>query len=180
MFELTKKADYALRLMVEVAANEDGRLSTAEVAAREDIPYQFLRKVAQDLVAAGLLASSRGVRGGLALAHPAGTISLLEIVRAVEEPAVSKCVIDPSVCTRRSRCVIYPVWRRLQREMEGAMEGVLLSELAERHGAIATAAAAERRPRQQAEWPPKETPNVSSPAHGTAPRFELAPERRTR
>jgi Rrf2 family protein len=82
MLELTKKADYALRLMIEVAAS-DGSLTTAQIASREDIPYQFLRKVVQELVGGGLLASSRGGHGGLALAHPAETISLLEIVRAV-------------------------------------------------------------------------------------------------
>jgi len=141
MLELTKKADYALRLMVEIAASAESTLTTSEVASREEIPYQFLRKVAQDLVAAGLLNSSRGSHGGLSLAHPAQTISLLEIVRAVDEPAVSRCVIDPAACTRRYRCVIYPVWRRLQREMERGMEAVLLSDLAERHRAILPAAA---------------------------------------
>jgi Rrf2 family protein len=142
MLELTKKADYALRLMVEIAASTESSLTTSDVAHREEIPYQFLRKVAQDLVAAGLLISSRGSHGGLALSHPAETISLLEIVKAVDDPAVSKCAIDPSTCTRRSRCVIYPVWRRLQREMERSMEAVLLSDLAERHrtvGSVQTA-----------------------------------------
>lgn len=132
MLELTRKADYALRLMVEIAT-EGSALSTAEVSRREDIPHQFLRKVSRDLVTAGLLTSSRGAHGGLSLAHPSETISLLEIVRAVDEPAISRCVIDPYACNRRNRCVVYPVWRRLQQEMERAMERVQLSELAERH-----------------------------------------------
>ena len=136
MLELTKKADYALRLMVEIAASTESSLTTSEVARREEIPFQFLRKVAQELVAAGLLVGSRGSHGGLSLSHPAETISLLEIVRAVDEPAISRCVIDPAACTRRNRCVIYPVWRRLQREMERAMEAVLLSDLAERHRVV--------------------------------------------
>src|SRR5574341_138228 len=141
MLELTKKTDYALRLMVEIAASTDSSLTTSEVAHREQIPYQFLRKIVHDLVAAGLLTSSRGGHGGLSLAHPAQTVSLLEIVRAVDEPAVSRCVIDPAACTRRYRCVIYPVWRRLQREMERAMEGVLLSDLAGQHRTVFRAAA---------------------------------------
>jgi Rrf2 family protein len=172
MLELTKKADYALRLMIDVAASDNGPQSTADIAAREDIPYQFLRKVVQELVAGGLLASSRGVRGGLRLSHPAQTISLLEIVRAVDEPAVSRCVIDPVACTRRNRCVIYPVWRRLQRDMERAMEAVLLSDLAERHREV------ERRREEQAIRPPKETPKVSSHRNGTVANVESTPERR--
>ena len=161
MLELTKKADYALRLMVEVAAGE-GSLSTAEVAHREDIPHQFLRKVAQDLVASGLLTSSRGARGGLSLAHPAETISLLEIVRAVDRPMVSKCVVDPGACNRRHRCVVYPVWRRIQQEMERAMEQVLLSDLAERHRMTVRPAGDPQRlgPQLPVRMALKETPNV--------------------
>jgi Rrf2 family protein len=157
MLELTKKADYALRLMIEVAAAGEGSLSTAEVAHREDIPHQFLRKVAQDLVASGLLTSSRGARGGLSLAHPAETISLLEIVRAVDQPMVSKCVVDPGACTRRHRCVVYPVWRRIQQEMERAMEQVLLSDLAERHRVTVPSTGGPQLPVRMAL---KETPNI--------------------
>jgi len=136
MLELTKRADYALRLMVAIAASEAGSLSTAEAAETEEIPYQFLRKIAKELVVRGLLTSSRGSHGGLKLAHPAQTISLLEMVRAVDEPALSKCLVDPAACRRRSRCVIYPVWRRLQQAMEQAMESVLLSDLADRHSVV--------------------------------------------
>jgi Rrf2 family protein len=178
MLELTKKADYALRLMVEIAASPDGNLTTHEVARREDIPYQFLRKVAQGLVAAGLLASSRGAGGGLSLAHPANTISLLEIVRAVDEPAMSRCLIDPSACTRRNRCVIYPVWRRLQRQMESAMDTVLLSDLADRHQAVLSQRNDTRPPSIQSERPPKETPIVPSPALQSKHTVEVTPEGR--
>lgn len=177
MLELTKRADYALRLMVEIAASPDSSLTTSEVARREEIPYQFLRKVAQSLVGAGLLTSTRGGRGGLSLAHPAHTISLLEIVRAVEEPAISRCLIDPAACSRRNRCVVYPVWRRLQRDMERAMEGVLLSDLAERHRAGLRAGGAGPASRQS-EWPMKETPIVSSLAQQRKRRVESTPEGR--
>jgi Rrf2 family protein len=179
MFELTRKADYALRLMIEVAASGDGSRTTAEIAAREDIPYQFLRKVAQELVAAGLITSSRGAHGGLALAHPASTISLLEVVRAVHEPAISKCLIDQAACTRRSRCVIFPVWRRLQRDMERAMEAVTLSDLARRHRDVAVAASARgARAPEQAKWPRKETPKVSFQHHTRKSKVGITPERR--
>ena len=180
MLELTKKADYALRLMVEIAASAESSLTTSEVARREEIPYQFLRKVAQDLVAAGLLTSSRGSHGGLSLAHPAQTISLLEIVRAVDEPAVSRCVIDPAACTRRSRCVIYPVWRRLQREMERAMEAVLLSDLADRHRAAFPAAARRQCLRLDGSpnGPQKRLQKSHSQNVGTRSTVEVTPEGR--
>lgn len=179
MLELTKRADYAIRLMVEIAASPDFSLTTAEVARREDIPYQFLRKVAQNLVGAGLLNSSRGGRGGLSLAHPAQTISLLEVVRAVEEPAISRCVIDPSVCTRRNRCVIYPVWRHIQHEMERAMDEVILSDLAKRHRTALPNKEA-KVISLQSERPVKETPFVSSLERQRKSTVESTPEGRVR
>lgn len=176
MLELTKKADYALRLMIEVAASERGAVTTAQAAAREEIPYPFLRKVAHDLVAAGLLISTRGVGGGLGLARPAESISLLDIVQAVDEPAISKCVIDSRACTRRSRCVIYPVWHSLQREMERAMSGVRLSALAAEHRSVVEAGARRTRPRR-AKRPLNESPLVSSQEKVGDGTFEPSPER---
>jgi Rrf2 family protein len=177
MLELTKKADYSLRLMVEIAASTESSLTTSEVARREEIPYQFLRKVAQELVAAGLLTSSRGSHGGLSLAHPAQTISLLEIVRAVDEPAVSRCVIDPAACTRRNRCVIYPVWRRLQREMERAMEAILLSDLAARHRAVFLGKVSEAPSLMAVRTAPKRESKGLIPERRTRFTVEVTPER---
>lgn len=136
MLELTRKADYAIRLMVEVAS-EDAPLSTLEIAEREEIPYQFLRKIARQLVAAGLLKATRGSHGGLTLAHSPETVALLEIVRAVEDPALSRCLVDPSACNRRSRCVVFPVWRQLQLSIEDAMAKIPLAHLAEEHRRVA-------------------------------------------
>ena len=62
MLQITRKADYAVRLMVEVAAHSGESVTTAEIAESQAMPYQFLRKVAQVLSAKGLLASERGGR----------------------------------------------------------------------------------------------------------------------
>lgn len=176
MLELTKKADYALRLMIEVAASDKGSITTAGAAEREAIPYPFLRKVAQELVAAGLLASSRGVGGGLSLARPAQTISLLTVVRAVDEPTISRCVVDSHACNRRSHCLIYPVWCRLQRDLERAMDAVLLSDLAAgKHPVVCVEA--RNTPSRRAKRPANESPLVSSQRVVTKAKFKVTPER---
>lgn len=133
MLQITRKADYAVRLMVEVATHSGESVTTAQIAESQAMPYQFLRKVAQALAAKGLLASERGGRGGLTLARPAGQISVLDILKALDSPAVNECVVDPDSCERREICAVYPVWFEAQREMERVLGGTALSKLVRAH-----------------------------------------------
>lgn len=135
MFELTRRADYALRLVIDVGAQDGATVSTADVARREKIPYQFLRKVAGDLVAAGVLKAGRGVKGGVSLARPPESITVLDVVMAIDPPAINDCTVDPSQCDRRDYCAAYPVWMKVQQETERVLRGVKLSDLIRRHKA---------------------------------------------
>jgi Rrf2 family protein len=132
MLHISRQTDYGLRLMVEIASNEDGPIATIEVAQRQDIPYQFLRKVAQSLVAAGLLVSERGTGGGLSLAKPADSVTMLDIVASLETIALNDCTVDPPRCDRRDRCAVFPVWARMQASVEGQLRSITLSELAKK------------------------------------------------
>jgi Rrf2 family protein len=136
MLQLTRKADYGLRLMLEVGGSPSGTTTTAEAAQRQQIPYEFLRKVAHTLVSNGLLVSERGVHGGLALARPAETISVLDIVRAFESPALNLCCTDPPRCDRRDMCAVYPVWVEAQSEVERVLGGCRLSSLIDRQAML--------------------------------------------
>ena len=143
MLQLTRKADYGLRLMVEVAAHDDGAITTAEVARRQQIPYPFLRKVVKTLVGNGLLVSERGLHGGLSLARPATTISILDIVRAFHSLGLNRCTVDPPCCDRRSFCPAFPVWAEAQQEVERVLSRARVSDLVQRQR---TPASQRRRP----------------------------------
>ncbi len=136
MLQLTRKADYGLRLILEVGGSPGGTTTTAEAAQRQQIPYEFLRKVAQTLVSHGLLVSERGVRGGFTLARPAETISVLDIVRAFESPALNLCCTDPPRCDRRDICAVYPVWVEAKIEVERVLGGCRLSGLIDRQAVL--------------------------------------------
>ncbi len=136
MLQLTRKADYGLRLMLEVGGSPSGSTTTAEVVHRQPIPYEFLRKVAQTLVSHGLLVSERGVRGGFTLARPAETISVLDIVRAFGSPALNRCTIDPPRCDRRDVCAVYPVWVEAQSEVDRILGCTRLSSIIDRQAML--------------------------------------------
>ena len=136
MLQLTRKTDYGIRLMLEVGAHGNGGMSTAEVARRQHIPYQFLRKVVRPLVAEGLLTSRRGASGGLSLARPAESITALDIVRAFGSPALNECTIDPPECDRRALCAGYGVWLEAQSSIERVLRATRLSDMVQRQAAL--------------------------------------------
>lgn len=145
MLQVTKKADYAVRLMVEVAAHAGESVTTAQIAERQAMPYQFLRKVAQILAAKGLLVTERGGRGGLALARPAEGISVLDILQALDLPPINDCSVDSDNCARRHICAVYPVWFEAQCEMERVLGETALSKLVRAHRVLQSRAHATER-----------------------------------
>ena len=88
MLRLSKKSDYALIAMKHLALRpESGASSSArEISEAYDIPLELLAKVLQRLVRARLLVSVQGTRGGYRLGRSASTISVADVIQAVDGP----------------------------------------------------------------------------------------------
>jgi Rrf2 family transcriptional regulator, nitric oxide-sensitive transcriptional repressor len=82
MFSQT--VEYALRAMVQLAADAPEASTTQAIAESTHVPAAYLAKVLQSLRRAGLISSRRGVGGGVRLARPPKKINLLEVINAVE------------------------------------------------------------------------------------------------
>ena len=110
--QITRQADYAVRAMVYLAQLEPNeRAATGKIALEKNIPPSFLAKIVSQLSVAGLLQTSRGARGGVSLAKPAETISLLDVVEAIDGPILlNDCVSEVSACTYDEDCPLKPVW----------------------------------------------------------------------
>jgi Rrf2 family protein len=110
--EITRRTDYAIRLMLALAEAGGGPVSVRELAERQQVPYAFARGIQRELVAAGLATTRRGATGGLSLARPASEITLLDVIEAVEGPiALNICTADPDWCQRMGACSVHQVWR---------------------------------------------------------------------
>lgn len=83
---VSARADYALRAVAELAAAHGRLLNREELSARQGIPVQFLESVLLSLKHAGVVQSRRGARGGFQLARPPDSISLADVIRAVDGP----------------------------------------------------------------------------------------------
>jgi len=109
--EITRRTDYAIRMLVALAGDDECPISVRTLSEREGVPYAFARTVQRDLVAAELVVAHRGASGGLCLARPATDITLLEIVAATQgEPSVAVCASDPEWCGRSGSCATHKVW----------------------------------------------------------------------
>ena len=114
MLRLSKKADYALIAVKDLASHADGSSSSArEIAERYDIPVELMAKVLQRLARNGLLASHQGTRGGYHLARPAAAISVADVIQAIDGPVtVTACSTADDRCDQYSKCNVRdPLWR---------------------------------------------------------------------
>jgi Rrf2 family transcriptional regulator, nitric oxide-sensitive transcriptional repressor len=82
MFSQT--AEYALRAVVYLAAQEGAPRTVQQIAAATCVPTGYLSKVMQGLGRARLVQSQRGLHGGFTLARPAGELTVLDVLQAVD------------------------------------------------------------------------------------------------
>ena len=82
MFSQT--AEYALRAAVHMASHPEERQTTRDIADAMNIPADYLSKVMQALVRAGVVTAVRGKSGGFQLVRPGGQTSVLDVVNAVD------------------------------------------------------------------------------------------------
>jgi Rrf2 family protein len=130
--QLTRAADYAVRVMVHLAGlPPETRASRAELAVAAECPEQFLSKVLQSLTRAGLVLSHRGNTGGFELpkAHRAAT--MLEIVEAIEGPMrLNICVGSEQTCSRQECCPAHDVWVNAQAAVAEVLRNANIADLA--------------------------------------------------
>jgi Rrf2 family protein len=104
-----------------------------DIAEREQISLPYLEQIIGPLVAARMVRSTRGARGGVWLAKSPGKIRLNEVIELLEGSiAPVDCLDDPKSCPRSEFCVTRDVWRELKEAMNGVLEATTLQDLVER------------------------------------------------
>jgi Rrf2 family protein len=145
MLRLSKKADYALIAMKHLAGNARPSTSAREIAEQYDIPIELLAKVLQRLVRTGLLVSTQGTRGGYTLSRPPKSISVADVIQAIDGPfTVTACSTENNDCEQYSKCSVRdPLWQ-IRERIVAALGTVTLSEMAADQVATAPVAVVRR------------------------------------
>jgi len=131
---ITTWAEYGLICALHLARRAaDGVLTGREIAAKERLPADYVEQILLRLRRSGILKSTRGARGGYALARPADQISVRDVIAASELSTFElHCVSHPveeERCSASQDCSIRPVWIMLQRKIDDVLEGVRLADL---------------------------------------------------
>jgi Rrf2 family protein len=134
--QISRRSDYAVRILLYLAT-QGNQCKTAAIARHQLIPTSLTRGITRELVANGLLESHRGLVGGVRLARPPETISLLEIVESIDGPIrLNRCLTRSGECPLDRLCPAHRVWREGLDLLRGRLARATLAELAEQGKAL--------------------------------------------
>ena len=129
---ISAKADYAVRAVIELAAVAPAgtTLSAREIAAAQEIPQNFLENILAELRRAGIVHTHRGPGGGSSLARPAESITVGEILLAIDGPLAAVRDLPPDALVYGGSAGRLPgVWRQVETCLHDLLDGVTVADL---------------------------------------------------
>jgi Rrf2 family protein len=140
---ITTLAEYGVICALHLAHRaSEGPITGREIAEVERLPADYVEQILLRLRRAGLVRSTRGARGGYALARTPSEISIRDVIEASESTTFElHCVSHPveeARCSSSHNCSIRPVWMLLQKKIDAVLEGVHLSDLLAEESVVRT------------------------------------------
>ena len=123
---------YAIRGLSELAVRAGQEsLMLEQIVGQTSLPLQFMSKVFQQLVRAGILTSSKGRGGGFALTRAMHEITLRNIIDAIDGPgACDGCVLGMETCDDAVACPQHDLFKPIRQRLKGYFETTTLADLA--------------------------------------------------
>jgi len=127
----TRRTDYGIRALIVLARRPGTHSKASEIGAEMEIPTGFLQQVLQELQRARLVTSRSGPQGGYSLARDPATITIREIVEALEGPIeLQECALRGGPCHWEQVCALHWVWSGAQRALKESLESATLARVA--------------------------------------------------
>ena len=127
---LTTKGRFAVTAMVDLSMRQTrGPVTLAAISERQRISLSSLEQLFGKLRRAKLLTSVRGPGGGYCLARPTGSITVGEIITAVDEPIDATQCAGKENCDDDQRCVTHDLWATLNQKMNDYLNSVSLADV---------------------------------------------------
>lgn len=128
--DISRKTDYALRILSMLVEGGDGLLSVRTAADQVNVPYSFARSIQHGLVQAGIIESLRGVHGGMRLKVDPAEVTIRQVVEAVQGPLYfNDCTAPDGACDRMDTCCFHPLWNGLTALVADYLDSVTLEDV---------------------------------------------------
>jgi Rrf2 family protein len=134
MLKLSKKTEYALMAVKFMAKKPGYNSATAkEISEGYNIPYDLLSKVLQQLTKRKVIKSFQGIKGGYSLIKTPNTLTLIDVIRAVEPNyQITECMQTGSSekdCTYFDCCMIRDPLAKVQKEIDKLFRSVTIHQI---------------------------------------------------
>lgn len=127
---LTTKGRYAVTSILDLALHQDtGPVPLASISARQDISLSYLEQLFAQLRRRGLVQSVRGPGGGYHLGKPADSISIAEVIDAVNETTDATRCGGTSDCQNGETCLTHYLWMDLSEQIRDFLGDISVADL---------------------------------------------------
>lgn len=130
--KISTKGRYALRLMVDLALNNNGEnISLKEISSRQGISVKYLEQIISMLNRAGYVKSERGSNGGYRLTKKPEEYTVGMILRLTEGSLAPIACVDEdgAGCDRFEQCATFSVWKKLNDAINGVVDSITVADL---------------------------------------------------
>lgn len=130
--KISTKGRYALRLMLDLAANYNGEyISLKVISQRQNISNKYLEQIITILSKAGYVKSVRGSNGGYKLAKSPENYTVGMIIRLTEGSLAPVACLEgeENDCARSESCVTLSVWKKLYKAINEVVDNITLEDL---------------------------------------------------
>lgn len=128
---ISQAVGYAASALGYVAAAGGRPLLVKEIADAAGIPAPYLSKIIHALARKGIVATQRGIGGGVTLARAAHTIRLLDLCIALDDPHMNtRCLLCTQECSDERCCPVHQFWNRQRTACNAYLERMSVADLA--------------------------------------------------
>ena len=130
---LSKTTKYAFRILGHMAKDEKALYSAQQLHKDIEVPERYLRRLLTDLSKSGFIKSIQGRQGGFTFARDISTISLLQIVEAIDGlDSINECILGYKTCAFNYSCPMHDIWEETKQKVIETLTNTTIKDIQNR------------------------------------------------